>query len=311
MINKQIELVEAGVAFDVNFGEAEGVQAGYKEGYKDGEAEGYSKGEAEGQAKGYQEGHTAGYTEGYGVGEAAGHTAGYTEGYDNGSAAGQAQGEREIWDRITANNTRKTYETAFRDWDSEYIRPPYKIYPKAKRSTGQMFCQNNSLKKVEAAYFDFSQKERGTANNQEGHYFTFYECKALEEVEDIGFQPDYSYGTTFGNCTNLKKIAVIRSDENTRYADTFAYAYAIEYVRFEGVIGQNGLNLRWSTKLSKASWQNVIGCLSATTTGLSITGSLSSVKKAFETAPGANDGNTSDEWLALIATKPNWTISLA
>ena len=29
-----------------------------------------------------------------------------------------------------------------------------------------------------------------------------------------------------------------------------------------------------------------------------------------KTSEGANDGNTSEEWLNLIATKPNWTITL-
>ena len=46
-----------------------------------------------------------------------------------------------------------------------------------------------------------------------------------------------------------------------------------------------------------------------------VTGQAVSVKKdavniAFETSAGAGDGSTSAEWLALVATKTNWTISL-
>lgn len=169
--------------------------------------------------------------------------------------AGQAQGEREIWDALTNYNNRTDYEKTFSDSGYEYIRPPYKIYPKYKRSGSQTFCEARNLKKIEAKYFDFSQKTQGTSSS-EGYYFTFYSCNALEEIEDVGIQPDYGYYNTF-NCQKLKKIAVIRSDENTRYSETFDFDYALEYVRFEGVIGQNGLNFRWSKKLTYDSCHSI------------------------------------------------------
>ena len=169
--------------------------------------------------------------------------------------AGQAQSEREMWGGITNNNTRTNYEIAFRYWGAEYLRPPYKIYPKEKRAASQTFSLNPNLKKVEADCFDFSQKTRGT-NSNEGYYYTFYSCNSLEEIEDIGIQPDYGFYNTF-NCQKLKKIAVIRSDENTRYSNVFDYAYVLEYVRFEGIIGQNGVNLRWSEDLTYDSCHSV------------------------------------------------------
>ena len=51
--------------------------------------------------------------------------------------------------------------------------------------------------------------------------------------------------------------------------------------------------------------------LTDTASGKTITFSKTAVNKAFETSAGANDGSTSAEWLALVGTKPNWTISLA
>ena len=54
-----------------------------------------------------------------------------------------------------------------------------------------------------------------------------------------------------------------------------------------------------------------MAALSTTTTGLTVTFSKTAVDKAFETAEGANDGSTSPEWLALVATRPNWGIGLA
>ena len=234
------------------------------------------------------------------------NSGGYNEGYE----AGQSEKEREMWDTLTNNNTRTEYEKGFVSYGGEFIRPPYKICPTSKNSANQTFSGAKNLKKIEAAYFDFSQKVVSTESVTGVHY-TFYHCESLEELEDIGLPAPSSYAGAFNGCANLRKIALLRVNENTKYGGAFPYCNNLEYVTFEGVIGQNGLDLHWSTKLSKASWYSIINALSTTTTGLSITGSLTSVKKAFETSEGANDGNTSEEWLALIATKSNWTISLA
>ena len=70
------------------------------------------------------------------------------------------------------------------------------------------------------------------------------------------------------------------------------------------------VNMQWSP-LSKDSIISIINALSTATSDLPITLSITAVNNAFETSPGAADGSTSEEWTALIATKPNWTISLA
>jgi hypothetical protein len=62
--------------------------------------------------------------------------------------------------------------------------------------------------------------------------------------------------------------------------------------------------------LNKASIVSVLGGLDHGKSGLTLTLRLDAVNKAFETSEGAMDGSTSDEWLALAATKPSWTISL-
>jgi hypothetical protein len=118
--------------------------------------------------------------------------------------------------------------------------------------------------------------------------YVFYGC-TVETIDKIvvNEQTAFTSASSFTGCTNLKNVV------------------------FEGTLGQNGLNLQWSSKLSKASIESIINALSSTTSGLSVTLSKEAVQKAFETSEGANDGNTSDEWLNLIATKNNWTITLA
>lgn len=325
MINPKITMVEAGLEFAVDFGDAEGVQAGYNEGYKDGAAEsgqekyqegyeaGYDKGEADGYTKGEAEGKAEGYQEGYTKGEADGHatgrTEGYQEGYDKGTADGTEAGKQAeyntFWDAFQDNGNRTDYYEAFAGigWTDETFAPKYNIV--AKGNTRSLFDQTR-ITNLKGIF-----ETRGLTLNLSG----ITNCQALFANSKVTHVPELD----LSGCTALTQLFsyaydVVSIDKIkvnfTGSGNGFTGCSNLEYVIFEGVIGGTGLDLSYANKLSKASWQSVISCLSATTTGLTVTGSLASVKAAFETAPGANDGNTSDEWLALTATKPNWTIAL-
>lgn len=115
----------------------------------------------------------------------------------------------------------------------------------------------------------------------------------------------------FGQAQKLKRIPKLIFDGATSIGDMFLNCYELEELNCEGELAVNGLNLQYSTQLNKASISSVINVLSKTTTGLTVTLSQASVDKAFETSAGANDGNKSAEWLALRATRSNWTIALA
>lgn len=212
--------------------------------------------------------------------------------------AGKSEATSEFWDDFTDNGNRTEYARAFAYWGCEYIRPTRKIIFTTVDSGLNTFAQNTKLKKVEAAYFDFSQKPKGTGN-QSGYYYTFYNCGALEEIEDIGMQADYCHYSSFRNCIALHTIAKIRCDENTIFTEAFTGSNKLENVTFEGLIGQN-LSIA-SSKLSKDSITNIVSCLSDTASGKTLTLSKTAVNNAF----------TDAEWNALADTKKNWTISLA
>ena len=116
--------------------------------------------------------------------------------------------------------------------------------------------------------------------------------------------------TMFQDCTQLKRIPSLTFNGFNRFSKTFENCTALEEMNVYGVIDKDGMDVSAATKLNKASWISIINALSSDASGLSITGSLTSVKKAFETVEGANDGDTSQEWLDLKATKSNWGVSL-
>lgn len=104
----------------------------------------------------------------------------------------------------------------------------------------------------------------------------------------------------FAYCAT-KKIDKLIVHEGLSYGTDAMRMNHLEDIEIEGIIGGNGFNVQWATKLKKASIISIINALSTTTTGLSITLSKTAVNNAF----------TDEEWATLIATKSNWTISLA
>lgn len=113
----------------------------------------------------------------------------------------------------------------------------------------------------------------------------FFSSQKLHTIEKLIVKETHAFGPyTFSGCSGLTTLNI------------------------EGTIGQNGLNLS-SSPLNKASLISVVNALSDTTTGLTVTLRMSAIKTAFETSEGAADGNTSEEWLNLVATKSNWTIN--
>ncbi len=99
--------------------------------------------------------------------------------------------------------------------------------------------------------------------------------------------------------SELVTIRLFHVKETTTLSNTFAGCDKLVNVTMGGTIGQD-ISLSPCIKLSKASIESVINALSATATGKTATFSKTAKEAAF----------TADEWETLIATKPNWTISL-
>ena len=102
------------------------------------------------------------------------------------------------------------------------------------------------------------------------------------------------------------------SEKCKEYTVAFNYCSELTHLIFKD--GSNiaaNINISSATKLVKESIESIIRALWDNASGRTLTLSLTAVKKAFETSSGANNGNTSEEWLALVASKSNWTITLA
>ena len=115
----------------------------------------------------------------------------------------------------------------------------------------------------------------------------------------------------FNGCSSLTTIQQLDLTSGSYINTMFTGCTSLVNLTMTGTIKSSGFNVSPCTKLSKASITSIINVLSSTTTGKSVTLSLTAVNTAFETSSGAGDGSTSEEWTTLIATKSNWTISLS
>ena len=127
---------------------------------------------------------------------------------------------------------------------------------------------------------------------------------------------DLSKCTSVRECFNTIAIEVIEEPLNLSSVtsayngDRFLHGNALREVRFVPE------TIKWSMAfsspvLSAESIQSTFDGLNSEVTGQTLTLPLTAVKRAFETSKGANDGNTSETWNALVASKPNWTITLS
>ena len=155
--------------------------------------------------------------------------------------------------------------------------------------------------------------------------YMFNNCSNLTTIPDLDTSHSTGFSYMFNNCSNLTTIPLSNTSNGTNFSymfqsctalttiggdivltnaatvtSMFKNCTALVDITFNGTISITGLDLHWSTALSKDSFISAINALSSSKTGLSITFSNTAKEAAF----------TDDEWAELIATKSNWTINL-
>lgn len=238
------------------------------------------------------------YDAGFAAGQAAGGDtdAAYNEGYDAGK---QAEYDA-FWDVYQENGNRTSYTYAFSGdgWTSENLRPKYDIKP--TRVDG-MFSSSNRLLGT-----DFTEmlEEAGVIFDTSlcTNFTNFAQYSSPRRFPTIDTRSATSINLMFCNAsvTQVDKI-ILKEDGSQIVLNAFYLCNGLTSVdEIEGKIG-NDFNIAKSAKLTNASIIKFVNALSSTSTGKTASFSKAAVNAAF----------TMDEWNALVATKPNWTITLA
>ena len=253
---------------------------------------------AENQRKVYDTGHKDGQTVGYSKrDEEIAPLNDELEATLNGGDTGYKSHYHEFWDAFQDYGNRVDYRNGFsgKGWTKETFKPKYDIIPNNATNATTIFryCGNIDLAKaVTEAGIILNLDVSDTYNNMFGE-------SDIDNIPPLDWRGK-AISAAFSGARKCKTIQALNVDEYTTYTNVFIQCNLLENLIIIGVIAQNGVNLQWSTKLSRDSITSIINALSTTTSGLTVTLSKTAVNNAF----------TTDEWNALIDTKKNWTISL-
>ena len=229
------------------------------------------------------------------------------EGVNEVYEAGQLSEYDKFWDNYQTNGNRRNYYNAFygSGWNNETFKPKYNIQP----TNSYMMFANSQISGdlVEilsnlGITFDLSKNTNTVAHTFANTQFTrigIVSCISVAQATNL-----------FQNSKQLTTVdKLILKPEGTQPLDnSFLNCTTLENITIEGVIGRN-ISLAHSP-LTAASITNIINVLSDTAEEMTATFNLSAVNNAFETSKGAEDGSTSEEWLTLVSSKPNWKIEL-
>lgn len=266
---------------------------------------------AENQQKVYDSGYNGGEAAGYRTGHSVGYVEGETAGFDAGK-----QAEREaFWNAYIPDGLAQWQYVFYVRWGENNFYPTKDLKPKGALSFGfSSFGVVNLTQRLKDCGVTLD-----TSGVTAGNYMFAFSSKIthLPTLSFVGLTEDVS--NIFDGDKSIVEIEkiILKDDGSTTFSKWFRECYALTTIAFEGVIGQN-IDFSACTKLSKASITNIINHLSDTVSGKTLTLSQTAVWDAFtyiwvdpETGEEHDMGySTSDEWNALEASKPNWTITL-
>lgn len=249
-------------------------------------------------------------SENYKSGYADGKQEGYTEGKADGIEQGKQAEYEAFWDNLFDSVEWGNYNFFFAGtfWNDTNFKPNRDMVPGIGYTCEGMFRSNrvtNIAEMLEKQGVVLDLSTTGTGGS------IFYEASTIRlPLLDFSSVKNYSrqLNATFYGCTKLETIDKLIVTKELGYTNTFNNCHNLVNLSIEGVIGQSGLNLQWSTKLSKASIISVINALSTTTSGLSIILPKTAVDREFE--EGDRLGSDSQEWEEILQNHSNCTISL-
>lgn len=247
-------------------------------------------------ASGYDTGHTMGYQQGESVGYEIGHSTGLYEGK-------QAECDA-FWDDFQRNGTLGDYRYAFSMWKINIFKPKYNLCPV---NAGFMFNSFNSGAGHAIINLTAHLENLGVSldTSKCTNFDTMFYYAWINRVPELDTRAASNVNNIFNSATRTITVdkIILKDDGSQTFTDSFYQCNVLANIEFEGVIG-NSIDLKWS-QLSAKSFVSTVEHLSSTTSGKSATFKSSAVNNA--------DWSTTEyeSWDALIATKPNWSFSLA
>lgn len=218
------------------------------------------------------------YDAGFEAGAAAGGGGGS---YDEGYAAGLADGEQNGFETGTEYGKQAAYDEFWNAYQNhgEYQNCLYKF-------AGPSWTDNAYNPKYPLVAYQNAMRMYA--------YSGVTDTKVDIDVTSIG-----GNAVSMFEYSKLVTIRKLKVSAKNPLSGCFTGCNSLQNITFEGEIGNN-IHLG-ECPLTRVSIENVVSVLSTTVTGKTLTLKQSAVNAAF----------TTEEWETLVATKPNWTITLS
>lgn len=192
------------------------------------------------------------------------------ESYDEGYEAGKQAEYDRFWSSYQANGTRTTYNYAFREWQPSFFKPKYDIVPTT--AIGAFYALFNKETNGASLKDALNNANIVLDTSQATNLGSLFGYSGVTEVPVIDTTSTAKLDRIFESSRQLKTIdkLVLRENGSQTFADVFINCIALQNLVIEGVIGNNGFNVQWSTKLTHDSLMSIINALqdkSADTSG--------------------------------------------
>ncbi len=228
--------------------------------------------------------------------------------YNSGYVDGKKTEYDEFWDSYQDYGRRTGYGSAFwgKGWNDTTFKPKYNLYP---TSLNQAFRETYITDFV--AIFEHQKVIMDTSNCTS----FAYAFGVHAHVTHLGTINTTSANDINNMCINANGLhtiddLILKKDGTQSIGSAFSGTTSLRNLKITGCIGKD-FNIKNSAYLTLESITSIINALSVVVSGQTLLLSKQAVNTAFETADSLEDGSTSEEWLNLINTKSNWTITLS
>lgn len=246
-----------------------------------------------GYATGHRHGKEQGFGEGYETGRRDGEEYAYPIGVEDGK---KAEYDR-FWDAAQDYGRRTNYPYGFCSyiWNDVTFRPKYDIRPDGNATSLLRYSQITDLVSIlgeQGVVLDLSKAtviEYGF-NNCTTRRLGVIDCTSATSARSL-----------FNAAGNLEEIELFRVTEKLEYNGTFNNAAKLENLTVDGVIGQNGFDIHWSTELTHDSLMSIINALQDKTSDTSGTSWVCTL--------GATNLTKLTDEEKLVATRKGWSLA--
>jgi hypothetical protein len=216
---------------------------------------------------------------------------------DNVYEASKQAKDEAFWDEIQQNGNRVNYTYGFggHTWTNKNFKPKYDIKPTDSLGIF-ILCQIGDLRKSATGVdIDFS---NSTRLSNAFAYSTIKYVGVIDTRKASGSNINGLFMDSY--ITHIEEL-IFKSDGSQAVANLFNGCTLLEHLIVSGVIGKNGFNVSWSTKLSHDSLMSIIYALQDKTTDTSGTSWVC-------TLGTANLAKLTDAEKA-VATQKGWSLA--